>query len=147
VKRIIDGTTYNIDTATQIAEGSWEDENRGIAVERTLYLTRGGVYFSVADITQTYHRDGEWQTKEFQEWTVVGDTAAARAHCEKEDLTILRDIEDLAPDEDEPEATYYIRLPRALKDACDARAKAEGISGNAFAMRCLEQCLQRAAHS
>jgi hypothetical protein len=58
-------------------------------------------------------------------------------------MTILRDIEDLAPDEDEPEATYYIRLPRALKDACDARAKAEGVSGNVWAMRCLERCLQR----
>jgi hypothetical protein len=29
----------------------------------------------------------------------------------------------------------YVRLPRMLKDACDAQAKAAGVSGNVFAMR------------
>jgi predicted HicB family RNase H-like nuclease len=43
--------------------------------------------------------------------------------------------------ESEPEATIYIRLPRALKDRIDAAAKAEDTSVNAWVMRCVERCM------
>ena len=52
MKRIIDGVTYNTETATKLAQAEWtnaldEDEIVGI-----LYQTRGGAYFVHHEITQ-----------------------------------------------------------------------------------------------
>ena len=43
--------------------------------------------------------------------------------------------------EAEAGATIYIRVPAALKRRVDEAAKAEGVSGNLWAMRCIERCL------
>ena len=44
------------------------------------------------------------------------------------------------PPTGEPEATIYIRLPRPLKERIEAAAKGEGVSLNAWVMRCVERC-------
>jgi hypothetical protein len=145
MKRIIKGATYNTDTATKVAEGSWEDENRGIVVETALYQNRAGVYFTVAKVTQAYRdRHGEWQQRESYEWDVAGDAAKARERCEREDMTILQDIGDMPPEAEggESAATLYLRLPPTLKARVEARAKKDGVSVNAFGIRCLERCLR-----
>jgi hypothetical protein len=64
MKRIIDGATYNTDTATVIAEGIYEDENRDIITVTTLYQTPAGIFFEVEEITKTYRdRDGDLQER------------------------------------------------------------------------------------
>jgi hypothetical protein len=144
MKKIIDGATYNTDTATKVAEGTWEDQSRGIAVERELYQNRAGVYFTVAKVTHRYKdRYGDWQERESYEWEVVGDAAEARDLCEREDMTILQDIGDMPPEAEggEPTATLYLRVPPALKTAVEQRAEKDGISVNTFGIRCLERCL------
>ena len=146
MKKIIEGATYNTDTATEVAEGSWEDQNRGILVERTLYQNRAGVYFSVAKVTQSYRdRHDEWQQRESYEWDVAGDAAKARDLCEREGMTILQDIGDMPPEAEggEPATTLYLRVPPTLKARVEERAKEDGVSVNAFGIRCLESCLRR----
>jgi hypothetical protein len=145
MKRIIKGATYNTDTATKVAEGSWEDENRGIVVETVLYQNRAGIYFTVAKMTQAYRdRRDELQQRESHEWDVVGDAAKARDRCEREELTILQDIDDMPPEAEggEPATTLYLRVPPTLKARVEARAKEDGVSVNAFGIRCLERCLR-----
>jgi hypothetical protein len=43
--------------------------------------------------------------------------------------------------EAEPGATIYIRVPASLKRSVDEAAKSEKLSGNVWAMRCVEHCL------
>jgi predicted HicB family RNase H-like nuclease len=43
--------------------------------------------------------------------------------------------------EAEPASTIYIRVPASLKQRVDAAAHAANVSGNVWAMRCLENCL------
>jgi hypothetical protein len=146
MKRIINGETYNTDTATVIAEGGFEDEGRGKATEETLYQNRAGVFFSVERVeTKFRDRYDELQTREIYEWYVVGDPAKARALCERHGLTIVRDIDDMPPEAEagETAAPIYVRAPSALKLAIEAQAKAEKVSVNVFALRCLEECLKR----
>ena len=147
MKRIIDGATYNTDTATLAARGSYEDTETGAETESCLYQTRTGVYFQIDEIRTYYRdrRDGERQTRITHEWFAIGDAAAARELCERLELTIIQDIEDMP---DEPElgekmATIYVRLPPSLKDAITARAEAKKVSTNVFALRCLEECEAR----
>jgi hypothetical protein len=147
MKRIIDGVTYNTETATVVAEGSSEDENRGVASETTLYQTRTGVFFSVEQIESTWHDQnrGEWRTRKATEWEVVGDTAKAVEACEQLGLVIVRNFGDLPPEPEagESAATVYMRAPPALKTALEARAKADGVSLNILMLRCAEECLKR----
>jgi hypothetical protein len=145
MKRIIEGATYNTDTATEIASGSWSDVDRGVTEETTLYQNRAGVFFAVTEVRQQYRdRHDDVQHGQYYVWDVVGDADGARELCEREELTILRDIADMPPEAvgGEPSATLYFRVPPALKAAVDARAKADGVSTNVFGLRCIEQCLK-----
>jgi hypothetical protein len=151
MKRIIEGTTYNTDTATTVAEGSYQNEARGIVVDTTLYQARSGVFFAV-DIIETNWYDEHrraWRTRKSTEWEVIGDAAKAAELCEKAQLTILRDFGELPPEaddaEDEPATTVYMRAPPALKAALERRAKEEKVSLNVLMLRCAEECLKRRA--
>lgn len=144
MKRIINGVTYNTETATLIAEVTFTDEGSGTVTEAALYQNRAGVYFDVDTITTKYRaRHGDAQERVGYEWYEVGDAAAARAWTEKYEMTIVRDIEDMPPEAEPGEklATLYVRLPPSLKIAVEEKAKAVGLSVNVFALRCLEGCV------
>jgi hypothetical protein len=145
MKRIIDGVTFNTDTATEVAEGVWEDQDRGIVATTTLYQNRAGVFFSVEEIEQTFRHpsDGEWRSRKSYDWTKVGSAPDAIEFCQKVNLTITREIDDLPPEAEpgDAAATVYIRMPPALKASIETKAKAAGVSVNVFALRCLEGCV------
>ena len=44
--------------------------------------------------------------------------------------------------EAEPGATIYVRLPAALKRNADVAAREQNLSGNVWAMQCIERCLE-----
>ena len=143
MKRIIDGSTYNTDTATLVAETTYGGDDGPVEVQ--LFQTPAGVYFNVdTTMTSRMNRHGETQERTTYEWLVVGDAAAARAKCEEWGLTIIRDIEDMPPEAEPGEkmATLYIRLPPSLKSAIETRATSQGASVNVFALRCLEGCVR-----
>ena len=121
MKRIIEGATYNTDTATLVAEGAYEDEQRGVTSNTSLYQNKAGVFFTVE--------------------------AAATKTCEQLGLTILRDFGDLPPEAEagEASATVYVRAPPSLKAALEARAAHEKVSLNVLMLRCAEECLGKAA--
>lgn len=142
MKRIIDGVTYNTDTATLVAQSVIENE--GVTNDCDLYQNRAGVYFGVDKVTAPYRdKRGEWQERISYDWTAVGDAAAARKYAEQYNMTILRDIEDMPPEATAGEkmATVYLRVTPTLKTDLDEVASEEAVSGNLWATRCLERCL------
>ena len=145
MKRIIDGATYNTDTATRVAEGTYEDEQRGVTSETSLYQNKAGVFFSVEEIETTYYDRNreEERTRETTEWEVVGDASKATAYCERLGLNILRDFTDFPPEAEVGETTapIYMRAPPSLKAALEAKAAQENVSLNVLMLRCAEQCL------
>jgi hypothetical protein len=135
MKRIIDGKTYNTDTATTVARWDYQDEN-GYDTAVTLYQTRGAAFFAVHlwtvdEVVKVY----------FESFTREG-VARLVEHIDNLtilDSSILQDPPE-ATDDSETTATLYIRVPASLKDRLEALAKADGVSLNTWTMRCVERC-------
>jgi hypothetical protein len=152
MKRIIDGKTYNTETSTLVATSGWQlqDERSphyGSECEGELYQTRGGAFFLVVTI-HTETRDGEPIDK--VECTAMSAEKANAWVVKGHDIEIVRDVFGEPPEaeaEDEPGATIYIRVPAALKRSVDEAAKEAKVSGNVWAMRCIERCLETTAKS
>lgn len=133
MKRVIEGVTYNTDTAAIVARWEYEDEN-GYDTEATLYRTRGGAFFIV-------HL---WTVDEKQKayFEAVNRDGVQRVLDRANNLEILNEAILDAPPEAEasPSATLYVRLPSGLKDRLETLAKQDGLSLNAWTMRCVERC-------
>ena len=111
-----------------------------------MYQTRGGAFFIDQKTTRT-----TWNEREREEVTKVTNTflpqspEAAHKWLMTGDNEIFRN-----PFEDPPEAeaeveqrsTIYIRVPASLKRNVDEAAKMARVSGNVWAMRCVEKCLK-----
>ena len=143
MKRIVNGVTYSTDTATMLARSKWEDD--GERVVGTLYQTRGGAFFVDEEITKTVWNEGE---REHQEQTVNSfaplSPEGAHKWLMEGDVEVFRNPFEDPPEataEAEPGATIYIRVPASLKRSVDEAAKSEKLSGNVWAMRCVERCL------
>jgi predicted HicB family RNase H-like nuclease len=144
MKRIVNGVTYNTETSTRLAESQWEP-NISMKVFATLYQTRGGAFFADNETTR-------------EEWNEIERTAETKVTRSFEpmspedahkwilsgDVEIFHNPFDDPPEasaEAEPGATIYIRVPASLKQRVDETAKKNKVSGNQWAMRCVEKCL------
>lgn len=147
MKRIINGLTYNTETSTRVAQSEWLDHDDNSEVTGVLYQTRGGAFFvHHVSRSEVKNRHGEWDVRIRNDITPL---TAERAHA-----WMMDDAEVFTnPFEDPPEAaaemeaaaTLYVRVPTALKRRVDAAADAQGVSANAWAMRCIERCLDQDA--
>jgi predicted HicB family RNase H-like nuclease len=138
MKRIIDGKTYNTDTATLVARYEYLGD-QSEDTEARIYVNAGGAFFIVH----------EWETDEKRKTFFE---AATREGVEKLFLTNnnveVIDNEALAePPEAEAEAetaaTIYLRLPASLKKRVEDAAKESSLSVNSWAMRAFEQTLPK----
>jgi hypothetical protein len=146
MKRIVNGLTYNTDTSTLLAKAEWTlddswSPHHGMECEGELYQTRGGAFFLVTTI---HTKDAEGEPKDkvevesmtdqrTQEWLLDGDVEVYRNPFEDPPE---------ATAETETGATIYLRVPAALKRDVDEAAGKAKTSGNVWAMRCVEQCLE-----
>ena len=148
MKRIIDGVTYNTETATTVARAEVVDPEWGGNPEErkkmVMYQTRGGAFFIHVHVEWTVRnrRTGEADERErdvFEPMT----REAAHAWVMDGEVELLNDVFGEPPEavaEEAPGATLYIRVPAALKDRVEGLARDEGASLNAWAMRCMERC-------
>jgi hypothetical protein len=143
MKRIVNGVTYNTDTSTALATSSWEPDEGEI--KATLYQTRGGAFYVIEEWSREV-----WDERERQHETKVTATleplSPEKAHewIMTGKVEIIKNPFDDPPEaeaEAEPGATIYIRVPASLKRSVDEAAKGAKVSGNVWAMRCVEQCL------
>lgn len=153
MKRIIDGVTYNTDTSTVIARAELADDDwatkGGDRMVQTLYQTRGGAFFIHIDTTTVRRslRDNGWEEVERHEFEAMTRDQAHRWVMEGQ-VELLHDVFGEPPEATEeaaPGATLYIRIPTSLKDRLELLAKQEGLSLNAWTMRCVERCANVAA--
>lgn len=142
MKRIIDGRSYNTDTAAAVAETSWEDEDtltkRDINTQQKLYQTRGGAFFLVT--TESWvDRDGDNCGRNTFE---AMSAEKAAGWVMGQNVEILDETVFAAPPEAEaeetPAATIFVRLPASLKTRVEARAKLSSKSMNAWVVEQLE---------
>jgi hypothetical protein len=145
MKKIIDGVTCNTDTSTPVAKSEGENPDGHETVD-TLYQTSGGAFFMHSYETWAVKdRQGGWEERHRDMFDPYTREAAEKWFLEG-DVTVLSD--DVFPEPPEVEAvfaastTIYLRVPTALKQQIEARAKEQNQSVNVWAMRCLEKCAQ-----
>jgi hypothetical protein len=146
VKRIVNGLTYNTDTATQLAQATWTNDEKE-EVTGILYQTRGGAFFVHHSWIQEVWNQ-RWERADQRERDEVIPLSAERAQewLMDGDVQVFHNPfsdppEATAEDEVEQGATIYLRIPVTLKDRVERKAEEASLSTNAWAMRCLEQCL------
>jgi hypothetical protein len=125
-KRIIDGKSYNTDTAILVAKGDnggWSD------AWWCLYQTRHGAFFVDGTDHQGYDA--------FRPLTDV----EAQAWLEKRANHLVEQYFGPMPEGGAAERRLTIRLPGNLADRIEVAAKAKNLSLNTYAMRCFEQCV------
>lgn len=144
MKRIIEGRTYNTETATQL--GSWSTLNDPNYPPEpyqeaggALYQTRHGAYFAVSfDENREAWEDGHEKLtpldpQQAQRW--------AEEHCSTEDIERLFGEQ---PEAGDAEAKLTLRMPETLRKRLAGLADARKQSLNAWIVRCLETCAEAA---
>ena len=133
-KRIIDGKTYNTETATQLA-GSGGADDGPYEHGKFLYQTRFGAFFVYSYLDGADENDFEKIDPLTPE--------EARAWLEKNASYTPDLIERLfgeMPEAGSGESKFTLRMPDSLRDRLADRAKANNQSLNAWIVRCLESC-------
>ena len=145
MKKIIDGVTYNTDTSTPVAKSQGENPDGHETVD-TLYQTSGGAFFMHSYETWAVKdQQGGWEERSRDLFDPYTREAAEKWFLEG-DVTVLSDAVFAEPPEAEAAfaatTPFYLKVPAALMQQIEARAKKEGQSANVWAMRCLEKCAQ-----
>lgn len=126
-KRIIDGRTYNTETAALL--GSWDGGDS--PWPEALFKTRHGAYFLYVDKTDTSAEEliTPLKPEDAQKWM--------EQHCRAE-LTEAEFGE--FPEAGDPEARITLRIPETLRKRIASIAENRNQSLNAWILRCLERC-------
>lgn len=144
MKRVIKGKTFNTDTSTMVARYEYEDD-KGYDTTAKVYQSRGGAFFIVHSWREV-DNFGEDLTKHYFEESSREEIERMIARGPESIEVIDESALALPPEaqaEEEPAATAYLRLPVALKNRIEAAAKEAGLSLNAWAIRCFENCCDR----
>ena len=150
MKRIIDGVAYNTDTSTVIARSEYEGEynHRNSNCIATLYQTRGGAFFVVETFNLGW--DEETRLDDIRDRFKALSAERAQNWIMTGEVEIIHNPFGEPPEataEAEASATLYTRVPVSLKQRIEAAARDDGLSGNAWLMRCAERCLSARAAS
>jgi predicted HicB family RNase H-like nuclease len=152
MKKVVNGVAYNTDTSALLAKkefdepantvGQYEPPYRG---SETLYKTRGGAYFIVEEGEREVWNQAEEQDT-WRPYCTFKPVSAdkAQAWLLEGKVEIFHNPFDEIPEataESVRSATLYLRLTDVVKAAIDEMARAEGISANAWAARCLQNCI------
>jgi hypothetical protein len=144
MKRIVNGVTYNTETATRLAEARWEDDEGEVL--GILYQTRGGAFFVDTEVTsaEVWNEDDRKYERAVKHAFRPLSPEQAHKWIMDGDVEVFRNPFEDPPEaaaEAEPGATIYVRVPASLKRSVDKAAGEAGVSGNVWAMRCVERCL------
>jgi hypothetical protein len=125
-KRIIEGRTYNTETATLL--GGYESDDS--PDEESLFKTRHGAYF-----LHVFRETGP------DEWIHPLSPEAAQKWMEKNCSAEKTEAEfGEMPEAGDPEARFTLRIPETLRKRIAMLAETREQSLNAWIQRCLEHC-------
>ncbi len=134
-KRIIDGKTYNTETATLIAGSDDTAPDAPWDTGEHLYQTRFGAFF----LCKYFH----WSGDDDYEKIVPFTPDQAREWLETNYSYRVDLIERLfgeMPEAGSEKSKFTLRMPDSLRERLAERAKANNQSLNAWMIRCLESC-------
>ncbi len=149
MKRIINGKTFNSETATTVFRlekkergASRSEEIDGYLDSEILYRTRQGYFFLVGtEIKTNFDKEGfplgAGPGKRLKPLTPEGALNWLRSHHVSEEQ-IRQQFGDHLKEMTE-ESTVYLRVPQSLKLRLEACANNKGQSLNTWVMRCLER--------
>lgn len=137
-KRIIDGKTYNTETATEIAGEKDPNDDSPYESGRYLYQNRHGAFFLYTYLDGT----GEQDFEKIEPFSPEQARAWLEENCSW-NPSLIESLFGAMPEAGSGEIKYTLRLPESLRDRLAARAKANGQSLNAWMVRCLEACASR----
>lgn len=133
-KRIIDGKTYNTETATQIA--GWGGGDGPYESGRYLYQTRFGAFFLYSYLDgadeEDYERITPMTPEEARTWLEQNHSY---------EPSLIEQLFGQMPEAGSGEVKYTLRMPESLRDRLASFAKANDQSLNAWIVRCLESCV------
>ena len=131
-KRIIDGRTYNTETATEIAD--WADDVGIYELYLCLYKTRFGAFFEYGRKSGG-EDDGETirplTPEDARTW--LEQFASSRPE-------LIEFLFGEMPEAGSGEVKFTLRIPESLRRRLATRAKENRQSLNAWMVRCLERC-------
>ena len=133
-KRIIDGKTYNTETATQIA--GWADDTDGSWESGTyLFQTRFGAFFKYS----YYEGYGD---NDFEKIIPLSPSEAQTWLEQRVSWNpgLIESLFGEMPEAGAAEVKFTLRLPDSLRNRLANLADANGQSLNAWIVRCLEKC-------
>ena len=132
-KRIIDGKTYNTETATQI--GGWTSNEEWWSHGDYLYQTRHGAFFRYNFL------DGQNEDDHDTITPLTPDDA--RQWLEKNmswDPNLIEKLFGEMPEAGSGEVKFTLRMPESLRTRLAAKAESNKQSLNAWMVRCLVGC-------
>jgi HicB-like protein involved in pilus formation len=139
-KRIIDGKTYNTETATMISGGA--DFAGQYESGKYLYQTRFGAFFAYSYMDGAAEDDYETieplTPQQAQEWLEKNDGY---------NVELIERLFGQMPEAGLGEVKYTLRMPESLRDRLAGLAKANEQSLNAWIIRCLEVCAASSTES
>ena len=132
-KRIINGKTYNTETANRL--GEWETNEFGYVEGAALYQSRLGAFFM-----HEYASDGPDGPEERLEPYTPEQARTWLEQHRSYDVDLIESVFGEMPEAGSNESKFTLRIPDNLRERLAARAKANGQSLNAWIVRCLERC-------
>lgn len=132
-KRIIDGKTYNTETATQIA--GWDQDEHQYTYGNYLFQTRHGAFFRYISLDgaseDDYERIIPLSPDEARKW--LEETVSW-------DPDLIEKFFGEMPEAGSGEVKFTLRMPESLRARLAEKAEANKQSLNAWMVRCLETC-------
>lgn len=135
-KRIIDGKTYNTETATRVA--GWDEREDHYTYGKYLYQTRFGAFFEYSFLDSVMDDDHQTISPLSPE--------DARKWLEERvswDPELIEKLFGEMPEAGSGEARLTVRLPESLRNRLATRADENKQSLNAWIVRCLERCAKQ----
>jgi predicted HicB family RNase H-like nuclease len=124
-KRIINGRTYNTETATLLGRHEYDE----LPFEDALFKTRHGAYFF-------YRLSQADATEEIKPFTPEAAQQWMEKYCSADRLEA--EFGEM-PEAGDPEARITLRIPETLRKRVAALADDRGQSLNAWILRCIER--------
>jgi HicB family len=139
-KRIIDGKTYNTETATEIEGWDISEEEYPVTHGQHLYQNRFGAFF-----LHSYQDDGPNGPEENLEPYTPEQARKWLEEHRSYRVDLIESLFGKMPEAGSGESKFTLRMPDSLRDRLAERAKAKNQSLNAWIVRCLESCAAEAS--
>jgi hypothetical protein len=136
-KRIIDGKTYNTETATLLAQRDFADFDDPFESGAFLYQSRFGAFFLYSYLEDFIAPERDYENirpltpEEARQWLEENEGS---------NTDLIERLFGEMPEAGSGESRFTLRMPDSLRDRLAALAKANNQSLNAWIVKCLETC-------